>query len=82
MPSQYEIDTKLVELMIGISFTMGIFSVGFVAALGSTGAQIEFVRSLEILFMMMFTIFLGTLFGLFIKWFKTYRTSLIRYLRK
>jgi NADH:ubiquinone oxidoreductase subunit K len=79
MPSQYEIDTRLVEFLISICLVMSIFSIGFVTVLSTTGAQAKATQSMQILFMMMFTLFLGTTAGLFIKWYRKYRTSLFRY---
>jgi hypothetical protein len=79
MPTQYEVDTRLVEFMISICLVMSIFSIGFVTVLAATGAQVKVIQSMQILFMMMFTLFLGTTVGLFIKWYRKYRTSLFRY---
>lgn len=81
MPSQYEVDTTLVKILVSICLVMGIFSLGFVTTLASAGLQIRAVMSLEILFMMLFTLLLGVTVGLFIKWLRTYKTSLLGYLR-
>jgi hypothetical protein len=79
MPSQYEIDTKFVEFIIGISFILSIFSIAFLTALVPTGVQIKFVQSLYVLFLMLFTLFLAVAFWLFIKWYSKYRTSLFKF---
>jgi NADH:ubiquinone oxidoreductase subunit K len=81
MPTQYEIDTKLIELMISICLVMSIFSIGFVTVLSTSSAQSKATQSMQILFMMMFTLFLGTTAGLFIKWYRKYRTSLFGYFK-
>lgn len=79
MPTQYEIDTRLVEFLISICLVMSIFSIGFVTILSTAGTQAKAIQSMQILFMIMFTLFLGTTAGLFIKWYRKYRTSLFRY---
>ncbi|MEM5778531.1 MAG: hypothetical protein QXD43_05060 [Candidatus Aenigmatarchaeota archaeon] len=79
MPSQYEIDTKLIEFLLSICFILGIFSIGFLTALVPTGVQIKFVQSLYVLFLMIFVLFLGVVFVLFIKWYNKYRTSLFQF---
>jgi hypothetical protein len=79
MPSQYEIDTKFLGFLLNICFTLGIFSIGFLTALVPTGVQSKTVQSLYIIFLMLFTLFLGVVFALFIKWYSKYKTSLIRF---
>lgn len=82
MASQYEIDTKLIEILIGLCLAIGLFYTGFASILTTVGGQAKFVQNLQMMFMLMFTLFLCMLFGLFIKWLNKYRTSLIGYLRK
>jgi phage shock protein PspC (stress-responsive transcriptional regulator) len=79
MPTQYEMDTKFVELLVNICFILGIFSIGFLTALVPTGVQLKTVQSLYVLFMMLFTLFLGVVFWLFIKWYGKYKTSLFKF---
>ena len=78
MPSQYEIDTKLMEVLLNICFIMAVFSIAFLTALVPTGVQLKMVQSLYVLFLMIFIMFLGSVFGLFIKWYRKYKTSLFR----
>jgi hypothetical protein len=79
MPSQYEIDTKFIEFLLSICFILGVFSIAFLTALVPTGVQIKFVQSMYVLFLMIFVFFLGVAFGLFIKWYRKYKTSLFKY---
>jgi hypothetical protein len=79
MPSQYELDTKLIEFLLNICFVLGIFSIGFLTALVPTGIQMKFVQSMYVLFLMLFAMFLAMVFVLFIKWLKKYKTSLFRF---
>jgi len=79
MPSKYEIDTKFLGFLLNICFILGIFSIGFLTALVPTGAQSKDIQSLYVLFLMLFVLFLGVVFGIFIKWFSKYKTSLIRF---
>jgi hypothetical protein len=79
MPSQYEIDTKFVEILVNICFILGIFSIGFLTALVPTGVQLKTVQSLYVLFLMLFTLFLAVVFDLFIRWYGKYKTSLFKF---
>ena len=79
MPSQYEIDTKFMEFLLWISFIVSIFSIAFLTALVPTGVQIKFVQFLYVLFLMIFTVFLALVFGLFIKWYSKYKTDLLKF---
>jgi hypothetical protein len=79
MPSQYEIDTKLIEFLLNICFILAIFSIGFLTALVPTGVQIKLVQSMYILFLILFTLFLAVVFGLFIRWYGKYKTSLFKF---
>lgn len=79
MPSQYEIDTKFMEFLLWISFIVSIFSIAFLTALVPTGVQIKFVQFLYVLFLMIFTVFIALVFGLFIKWYGKYKTSLLKF---
>jgi hypothetical protein len=78
MVSTYEIDTKLIEFLLRIAFTMSIFSLVFLFVLIPKGMQYKFVETMYISFVTLFVLFLGAVFGLFIKWFSKYKTSLFR----
>jgi hypothetical protein len=78
MPSQYEIDTQFMKFLLNICFILAIFSIAFLTALVPTGVQIKFVQSLYVLFLILLTLFLAVAFGLFIKWYSKYRTSLFK----
>jgi len=78
MPTQYEIDTKFLEFMLNIGFVLAIFSIAFLVALIPTGIQSNFIEMLYNLFLILFTLFLGVVFGIFIRWYSKYRTSYFR----
>jgi len=79
MPTQYEIDTKLVELLLGICFVLSIFSFVFLRAISPAGILIAPLQSMYILFVMLFTLFLAFVFMLFIKWYSKYKASLFKF---
>lgn len=79
MPTQYEIDTKFLEFLLNIGFILVIFSIAFLTALIPSGIQSNFIESLYVLFLILFTLFLGVVFGMFIKWYSKYRTSFFRF---
>jgi len=79
MPNQYEIDTKFMEFLLQISFILGLFSIVFITALVPRGIQSKYVETLYIMFLMLFVLFLGAVFGLFIKWYGKYKTSLFKF---
>jgi len=79
MPSQYEIDTKFMQFLLNICFILAIFSIAFLTALVPTGVQIKFVQSMYVLFLILFTLFLAVVFGLFIRWYGKYKTSLFKF---
>jgi len=79
MPSQYDIDTKFLEFLLSICFTVAIFSIAFLTALSTTGIGINFVRQLYVLFLILFTLFLGATFSIFILWYGKYRTSFFNF---
>jgi nitrogen fixation/metabolism regulation signal transduction histidine kinase len=79
MPSQYEIDTQFMKFLLNISFILAVFSIAFLTALIPTGVQIKFVQNLYVLFLMLLTLLLAVVFGLFIRWYGKYRTSLFKF---
>jgi len=77
-PDQYEIDSKFIEFLINMCLTIAMFSIAFLIALQYTGVQSKFVESLYVIFLILFTLFLGATFGLFIKWYTKYKVSLFK----
>jgi len=82
MPSQYDIDTKFVEFLLRICFTIAIFSIAFLVSLIPVGVQIKFIQQLYILFLILFTLVLGATFLIFIVWYSKYKTSFFKLSRK
>lgn len=79
MSSQYDVDTRFLEFLLGICIMISVFSIVFSTAINSIEIpviQSKFVKSLYILFLMLFTLFLGLVFGLFIRWYSKYKPSL------
>lgn len=79
MPSTYEIDTKFIEFLLSIAFTMSIFSLVFMFVIMPAAIKHKAIETLLIAFLTLFVLLMGAIFGLFIKWFSKYRTSLFRY---
>jgi hypothetical protein len=82
MPSQYDIDTKFLESLLRICFTVAIFSLAFLVSLIPVGAQIKLIQQLYILFLMLFTLFLGATFFIFIMWYSKYKPSFFKIKKK
>lgn len=82
MPSQYDIDTKFLEFLLRICFIIAIFSIAFLVSLVPTGVQIKFIQQLYILFLILFTLFLGSTFMIFIIWYGKYKTSFFKFQKK
>ncbi|MFH1473689.1 MAG: hypothetical protein ABIE55_02235 [Candidatus Aenigmatarchaeota archaeon] len=78
MPSKYEIDTKFLEFLFNICIILVLFSIVFLILPFLTGVYNKSVQFMNIIFLMLFTLFLGMVFGIFIKWFVKYKNSLIR----
>jgi hypothetical protein len=79
MPSQYDIDTKFLEMLLSICFTIAIFSLAFLVSLIPTGVGIKLIQQLYVLFLILFTLFLGATFFVFIAWYGKYRTSFFKF---
>jgi len=79
MPSQYEIDTQFMKFLLNVCFILAVFSIAFLTALVPTGVQIKFVQNLYVLFLMLLTLLLAVVFGLFIRWYGKYKTSLFKF---
>lgn len=78
MPSQYEIDTKFLEFLFTVCVILGLFSIVFLMAPFLMGVNSKSVYTLNMIFLTLFTLLLGMVFGIFIKWFVKYKNSLIR----
>lgn len=79
MPSQYEIDTKFLEFLLNIAFTMSIFSLVFLFVIMPAAVEHKILETFLLSFLTLFVLLLGAIFGLFIKWFGKYKSSLLRY---
>ena len=79
MPTQYDIDTKFLEVLLSICLVIIIFSIAFLIALMQTVTQVKFVQQMYVLFLMLFTLFLGATFFIFIMWFGKYKTSFFKF---
>ena len=79
MPSQYEIDSKFIEFLLSIAFTMSIFSLVFLFVIMPAAIKHKFIETLLISFLSLFVLLMGAIFGLFIRWFSKYKSSLFRY---
>ena len=79
MPSQYEIDTRFIELLFKVCLILIIFSFVFLATICLVGNQSKFLQISYILFLMLFILLLGMVFAIFVKWFIKYKNSLIRF---
>jgi len=82
MPSQYEIDTQFLGILLRICFTVAIFSIAFLVSLIPAGVQIKFIQQLYILFLILFTLFLGATFMIFVTWYRKYKTSFFKFQKK
>ena len=78
MPSQYEIDTKFLEFLFVVCITLALFSIVFLMVPFLMGVNSKSVYSLNLIFLTLFTLLLGMVFGIFVKWFVKYKNSLIR----
>jgi hypothetical protein len=78
MASQYEIDTKFLEFLLNICIILGLFSLVFLMTPFLIGLESKSVQSMNIIFLWLFTLLLGIVFSIFIKWFVKYKNSLIR----
>jgi hypothetical protein len=79
MPSQYEVDTQFMKFLLNVCFILTIFSIAFLTALVPTGVQIGFIQTLYVLFLILLTLFIAVVFGLFIRWYGKYKTSLFKF---
>jgi len=78
MPSQYDTDTKFLEFLLIICLVIALFSIVFFNAL-STNIQNKFVQQMYLLFMILFTLFVGAVFFIFIIWFGRYKPSFFKF---
>jgi hypothetical protein len=78
MPTQYEIDTKFLEFLFNVCIILGLFSLVFLMMPFMMGIQSRNIQSLNVIFLTLFTLLLGMVFGIFVKWFVKYKNSLIR----
>lgn len=77
--NQFQIDTKFLEFLLNICLIISIFSFVFLKAITPSYTQIKSIQFMYILFMIFFTLFLGVVFGLFIRWYGKYKTSLFKF---
>jgi hypothetical protein len=78
MPSQYEIDTKFLDFLFNICIILSLFSLVFLMLPFMIRIQSKNIQSLNVIFLTLFTLLLGMVFGIFVKWFVKYKNSLIR----
>ncbi|MFH0928755.1 MAG: hypothetical protein V1818_00160 [Candidatus Aenigmatarchaeota archaeon] len=78
MASQYEIDTKFLEFLFSVCIILVLFSVVFLMMPFLSGVNNKNVQCMNIIFLMLFTLLLGMVFGIFVKWFVKYKNSLLR----
>ena len=79
MPSQYEIDTKFLEFLFIVCIILVLFSLAFLMLPFLIGLENKSVQSMNIIFLWLFTLLMGMVFSIFVKWFLKYKNSLIRF---
>jgi len=79
MPSQYEIDTKFLEFLFTVCIILVLFSLVFLMMPFLIGLENKSVQSMNIIFLWLFTLLMGMVFSIFVKWFVKYKNSLIRF---
>jgi hypothetical protein len=79
MPTQYEIDTKFLEFLFITCIILVLFSLVFLMMPFLIGFENKNVQSMNVIFLWLFTLLMGMVFGIFVKWFVKYKNSLIRF---
>jgi hypothetical protein len=79
MPSQYEIDTKFLEFLFIVCIILVLFSLVFLMVPFVMGIENKSIQSMNIIFLWLFTLLMGMVFSIFVKWFVKYKNSLIRF---
>jgi hypothetical protein len=79
MPSQYEIDTKFLEFLFIVCIILMLFSLVFLMVPFVMGIENKSIQSMNIIFLWLFTLLMGMVFSIFVKWFVKYKNSLIRF---
>jgi hypothetical protein len=79
MPSQYEIDTKFLEFLFTVCVILVLFSIAFLLAPFIMGFENKTIQSMNVIFLWLFTLLMGMVFAIFVKWFVKYKNSLIRF---
>jgi hypothetical protein len=79
MPTQYDIDTKFLEFLFTICIILVLFSLVFLMMPFLIGFENKNIQSMNVIFLWLFTLFMGMVFGIFVKWLVKYKNSLIRF---
>ena len=79
MPSQYEIDTRFLQFLFSVCIILVLLSLVFLLMPFLIGFENKTVQSMNIIFLWLFTLFMGMVFSIFVKWFIKYKSSLIRF---
>ncbi len=76
--TEFQIDAKLMELLLGIGFLLLVLSAVFNAVIFTTGFRTPFTTFILATFLILVVLFLGLVFYLFIAWINKYRSTLFK----